>query len=82
MQRILSDVRSQGDGAVRHYASALDGSELEDLEVTAAEIERSHRGLPDDLVKALELSARRIEDFHRSTLRKGWVDLDSGLGSW
>ena len=80
VQRILGAVRRQGDGAVRHYARALDGAELDDLEVPVAEIERSYRELSDDLLKALELSARRIEDFHRSTLRKGWVDLESGLG--
>ena len=31
-------------------------------------------------MKALELAARRIEDFHRATLRQSWVDLSSGLG--
>ena len=36
--------------------------------------------MPKDLLNALELSARRIEDFHRATMRRSWVDLESGLG--
>ena len=80
VQRILRDVRERGDGAVRHYARVLDGVELEELEVSQQEISRSARDVPKPLMKALELAARRIEDFHRATLPKSWVDLASGLG--
>ena len=82
VQRILQDVRQQGDSALRHYARLLDGfsSTQDDLEVSGQQIDRSQQQVPEALVKALELAARRIEDFHRATLRQSWVDLSSGLG--
>ncbi len=80
VERILEDVRRRGDGAVRHYARLLDGVELEELEVSAAQIDEACREVPEQLVKALELAARRIEEYHRKTMRQSWVDLSTGLG--
>ena len=80
VQRILRDVQEQGDVAVRKYTRLLDGVELERLEVPEDEIARAARNVPKALRRALELAARRIEDFHRATIRKSWVDLESGLG--
>ncbi len=80
VQRILQDVRQQGDSALRYYGCLLDGVELEGLEVSEQEIVQAHQQVPEALVRALELAAGRIEKFHRATLRKSWVDLSSGLG--
>ena len=80
VRRILQDVESQGDSAVRRYGKLLDGLEPESLEVTAAEIDRARAQLSPDLLQALELAASRVEHFHQATMRKSWVDLGSGLG--
>ena len=80
VRRILQDVESQGDSAVRRYGKLLDGLEPESLEVTAAEIDRARAQLSPDLLQALELAASRVEQFHQATMRKSWVDLGSGLG--
>ena len=80
VQRILQDVRQQGDDAIRHYSRLLDGVELESLEVSREQIKRARQQVPEVLMEALELAARRVEDFHRATLRRSWVDLSSGLG--
>ena len=80
VDRILRDVREQGDRAVRKYTQLLDGVELEALEVPEEQITESYRLVPEALVGALKLAAKRIEDFHRATARKNWVDLASGLG--
>ena len=42
VQRILQDVRQQGDSALRHYARLLDGfsSTQDDLEVSGQQIDR------------------------------------------
>ena len=81
VQRILDDVRQQGDTALGHYTRLLDGfPPAEELEVSGQQISQSHQMVPEALVNALGLAARRIEDFHRSILRKSWVDLSSGLG--
>ena len=78
--KILGDVQSEGDDAIRRYTRLLDGLELDGLEVTAADMARSQKKVSPDLVDALELAARRVEEFHRATMRKSWVDLPSGLG--
>ena len=80
VQRILDDVRRDGDAAVRRYTALLDGAEFDDLAVPQSEIDGAREHLPQELVEALELAARRVEEFHRTSLRKSWVDLPSGLG--
>ena len=80
VQRILEDVRLQGDDAVRHYSRILDGVEMDGLEVSREQITRAYEQAPGALVEALEFAARRIDDFHRATMRKSWVDLPSGVG--
>ena len=80
VQRILDDVRDRGDSAVKNYTEQLDGVALEELTVPDEDIDSALRSVPRPLVKSLELAAGRIEEFHKATLRKSWVDLDSGLG--
>ncbi len=80
VKRILQDVESQGDDAVKRYGKLLDGLESESLEVTAAEIDHAKAHLSLDLLQALQLAASRVEQFHQATMRKSWVDLGSGLG--
>ena len=80
VQRILDEVRARGDEAIRYYTRALDDIELRDLEVHQELLERAYKDIPDELVKALELSARRIRKFHQASLPKSWVDFEEGLG--
>lgn len=80
VQRILEDVRLQGDNAIRHYSRILDGVEMDSLEVAEEQIARAYEQAPGALVQALEFAATRIDDFHRATMRKSWVDLPSGVG--
>ena len=82
VQRILQEVRSRGDDAVRHYARLLDGfpPSMEELEVGGQEWAQAADGVPTELIKALETAAGRVEEYHRATMRKSWIDLESGLG--
>ena len=80
VQRILKDVAQQGDKALRHYSRLLDGVEVERIKVSARQVAQAQKQVSESLVKALELAARRIEEFHKTTMRKSWVDLSSGLG--
>ena len=78
--KILGDVQAEGDAAIRRYTKLLDGLELDGLEVTSADMARSEKRVTTELMQALELAAGRVEEFHRATMRKSWVDLSSGLG--
>jgi histidinol dehydrogenase len=64
--RILSDVRREGDAAVRRYNEAIDGVTASGLplEVAESEIEAAWREVDSDLLAALRLAADRVRRFH------------------
>jgi len=76
VDRILADVRRDGDAAVRHYTEAIDGARLDALLVTEAEIAAGVAQVPPETLAALRTAATRIEAFHRRQLRQSWVNFD------
>jgi len=76
VDRILADVRRDGDAAVRHYTEVIDGARLDDLLVTEAEIAAGVAQVPPETLAALRTAATRIEAFHRRQLRQSWVNFD------
>jgi histidinol dehydrogenase len=76
VDRILADVRRDGDAAVRRYTEMIDGARLDDLLVTEAEIAAGVAGVPPETLAALGTAATRIEAFHRRQLRQSWVNFD------
>ncbi|OGW18987.1 MAG: histidinol dehydrogenase [Nitrospirae bacterium GWC2_46_6] len=71
VKNILSDVKKNGDSAVKKYTRKFDGHSLP-LKLTAAEIKRSAKTADKKIIKALELSARRIRDFHEKQKEQSW----------
>ncbi len=63
---ILADVKSRGDAAVLEYTKRFDRLELtaEALRITQAEIDEAVTKCDPESIKALELAARRITDYH------------------
>ncbi len=82
VDRIIADVRSNGDTALFHYTRAIDGAALDRLEVSQEEITAAKAAVPQDVLEALELAKAQIETFHRRQLRTSWVhfDDDGALG--
>ena len=84
VERVLSEVRERGDEAVRDISRRLDGGDApeapETLEVSASAVGDAYGEVPDELVQALELAARRIRTFHDASMSQGWVDFDEGYG--
>src|SRR2546422_8303831 len=71
VDRILRDVREEGDVAVRRYNESLDGAREiagRPLEVSAREIEEAYSRVEPPLVDALKQAAGRIRDFHHRQL--------------
>lgn len=70
VDRILRDVRTDGDAAIRRYNEALDGVSAPDipLEVSADEIKAAYSQVEDGLVEALRFAAARIQAFHELQL--------------
>ena len=68
VDRIIADVATKGDVAVRHYNSKIDGvakeSASSSLVVSRAEIEQAYVHVDKQLTQALRFAARRIEEYH------------------
>ena len=82
VQRIVSDVRRDGDESLRRYTKLLDGVELEHLEVGREALDAAVEALSPDLRRSLELAAERIESFHKECMPRRWLDMDKGLGEF
>ena len=76
VDRILADVRRDGDAALRHYTEAIDGARLDALLVSEAEIAAGVARVSPATLAALRTVAARIEAFHRRQLRQSWVNFD------
>lgn len=71
VKAVLADVREKGDAAVKEYTCRFDQHGLP-LKLSAAEIKK-HAGKADRAtVKALELSAKRIREFHERQKERSW----------
>ncbi len=82
VERILRDVREEGDSAVRRYNREFDGVPADlPLEVTRDEIERACGEVDSAVWKALETAAERIDRFHRRQLEHSLRSFeDDGVG--
>ena len=82
VQRIVGDVRREGDGALRRYTKLLDQVDLEQLEVGRGELDAAVDALPAELRSSLEIATERIEAFHKECMPRRWLDMDRGLGEF
>ena len=78
--RVIADVRKQGDAFVRQISNALDGVHLEEFEVPNAIIRVAKDELQSNEIRALELAAERVAAFQRRTLPESWRDTAAGYG--
>ena len=81
VEHILSDVHDRGDGALFYYTNKLDGVELDSLEVSKQEILAARDVVERKLISALELAAKRIQDFHFAcACKQGIIFVNPCLG--
>ena len=70
---IIADVRARGDAALRDYALRFDGARLEELEVSAQEMDQALADADPYFLDTLRMAAANIEAFHRRQLRDNFV---------
>jgi histidinol dehydrogenase len=78
VERIVADVRCEGDAALRRYTLALDGVDLIDPVVPPEELDAALESVAVDLRSALEVAAVRIRAFHERARRTSWLDFAEG----
>ncbi|WP_167618216.1 histidinol dehydrogenase [Maribellus sediminis] len=64
VQEILNEIRREGDQALRRFTAKFDGTELEDFQITEAELAEAEKVVDDSLKSAIKLAAKNIETFH------------------
>ena len=69
VKRILLDVKSKGDEAIRKHTLKFDGFLPEDLEINEAEFREAEMGIGDELKKAISLAMENITAFHTAQLQ-------------
>ena len=77
VRRILADVRTGGDAAVRAWTEKLDLVKVDDLRVDPRTILDALVNEEKEVQDALTLAAERIEQFHRRQPNLSWINNDS-----
>lgn len=82
VDRILRDVRLEGDAAVRRYNEQIDGVSYDgSLEVSRDEVKAAYSQVEPSLVDALNVAATRIRDYHALQLKHAAQSFEeNGLG--
>ncbi len=65
VREIVEDVRRRGDDALLDHTARFDGVDLSGVLVSDAELEEAESELDPDLVAAIRLAARRVEEYYR-----------------
>ena len=78
VRRILSDVRANGDSALRGWTRRLDGLDLEPAPVSKAFLQSALDTISSVDRDALEQAAARIEAFHRRQPLTSWITNEMG----
>lgn len=76
--RIIDDVRSRGDEALRDYAEQFDHAIVGELAVSEQEMAEALELVGDDFKEALSAAAAAIEDFHRRQVPQSWFSAEEG----
>lgn len=64
VQKVLDDVRENGDKAVKSYTALFDKVEIDKLEVSREEIAEAEKEISVNLKQAIEMARRNIWKFH------------------
>lgn len=76
--RIIKEVRSEGDQALRKWTQVLDGTALDRFRLTTEEIQAAEKSISDEMKLALQLSIERVQAFHQRQPLSSWISNDLG----
>lgn len=73
VKKIIQDVRTNGEQAVREYTEKFDQTILKELIVSEEEIDEALRKVDQELVAIIKEAATNIERYHLNQLRASWM---------
>ena len=78
--KLMKEVKSRGDDAIREITLDLDNVKLETIEVDSNTISDAFDKTDKNLIDSLMTASKRITDYHSKTLPKTWTDEQEGYG--
>jgi histidinol dehydrogenase len=83
VSNILTEVKLNGDGALRKFASMFEKVTLTDILVSTDDINKAEDLLPEDLKQAIQQAKANIEKFHTAQLQpEDAVETMPGVKCW
>lgn len=83
VKRVLDDVKTHGDAAVKRYEHQFDHVELDGLAVSEAEIDEAMQLISPELKASLELAHHNISVFHEAQRFEGQkIETAPGVVCW
>lgn len=84
VREILETVKHQGDLAFLNYVDKLEQKnlELQQLRLSGSELDTAYQQIPKDLLDAIRLSCRKLEEFYRQRVPKSWVHFGEDDVAW
>lgn len=73
VSNIITEVRKNGDVALRAYGKRFDGAELSELEVSQAEIDEAFSAVDPAFLEILQNAAANIRNFHEKQVRTSFI---------
>jgi histidinol dehydrogenase len=73
VKKIISDIRSAGDEALRAYTEKFDRVRLESFIVTENEINEAYGQVDSEFISIVKEAAENIRSFHEKQLRPSWM---------
>lgn len=70
---VISNVRRNGDAALKEYTKKFDKADLESLEVTDEEIESAFNLVDDKFIEIIKKAKENIYSFHKHQVRNSFV---------
>lgn len=81
VERILREIKQEGDEAALRYSRLLDGAQSDDLRVPVERIERAWEATAPNLREALQTAAARIRTFYEHQYCQSWLEWDEEEGA-
>lgn len=77
---ILNDIDKNGDFALKKLCEKLDGSKLENFQVSETLINRSLDQISPEIINSMKVASERIKDFQMNIMPSSWFNKEKGLG--
>jgi histidinol dehydrogenase len=82
-EEVFSEIRKEGDSAVKKYTKRFDGADLQNLAVPVEKLKQAAEEISSELKSAIEVAKNNIEKFHTAQKEKPLVTETSiGVNCW